>query len=117
MVLLETEGYLTQPHTSAGRVPTDKAYRFYVNGVSSTGRLTRATEAYIDETLGKNAAGPEELMAQTCRLLSEVSRNVGLVLGPALEEKLLEHIKFVRLPEKRVLAVIVSKSVALKQAA
>ena len=109
MVLLETEGYLTQPHISAGRVPTDKAYRFYVNGVSSTGRLARATEAYIDETLGKNAAGPEELMAQTCRLLSEVSRNVGLVLGPALEEKLLEHIKFVKLPEKQVLAVIVSK--------
>jgi len=109
MVLLETEGYLTQPHISAGRVPTDKAYRFYVNGVRSTGRLTRATEAYIDETLGKNAAGPEELMAQTCRLLSEVSRNVGLVLGPALEEKLLEHIKFVKLPEKQVLAVIVSK--------
>jgi heat-inducible transcriptional repressor len=109
MVLLETEGYLTQPHTSAGRVPTDKAYRFYVNGVSSTGRLTRAMEAHIVESLGKNAAGPEELLAQTCRLLSEVSRNVGLVLGPALEEKLLEHIKFVKLPEKRVLAVIVSK--------
>jgi len=109
MVDLETEGYLTQPHISAGRVPTDKAYRFYVNGVSSTGRLARATEVYIDETLGKKAAGPEELMAQTCRLLSEVSRNVGLVLGPALEEKLLEHIKFVKLPEKQVLAVIVSK--------
>ena len=100
MADLETEGYLTQPHISAGRVPTDKAYRFYVNGMGSTGRLTRAMEAYIVETLGKNAAGPEELMAQTCRLLSEVSRNVGLVLGPALEEKLLEHIKFVKLPEK-----------------
>ena len=109
MADLETEGYLTQPHISAGRVPTDKAYRFYVNGVSSTGRLARATEAYIDETLGAQGAGPEELMAQTCHLLSDVSRNVGLVLGPALEEKLLEHIKFVKLPEKRVLAVIVSK--------
>jgi len=106
---LETEGYLTQPHISAGRIPTDKAYRFYVNGVSTTGHLARATEAYIEQALGRSAAGPEELMAGTCHLLSEVSRNVGIVLGPALEEKLLEQIKFVKLPEKRVLAVIVSK--------
>jgi len=106
---LEAEGFLTQPHISAGRVPTDRAYRFYVNGVSTPGRLARATEAYIEQALGRSAAGPEELLVQTCHLLSEVSRNVGLVLGPALEEKLLEHIKFVKLPEQRVLAVIVSK--------
>jgi heat-inducible transcriptional repressor len=106
---LEDDGYLTQPHTSAGRVPTDKAYRLYVDGVDTTGRLSRATEAYIDEALSNRASDPEELLAQACHLLSDLSCNVGVVLGPALEEKLLEHIKFVKLPAARVLAVIVSK--------
>jgi heat-inducible transcriptional repressor len=109
MAELEAKGYLTQPHVSAGRVPTDKAYRFYVDRVLGPTRLGPAMEKYIDETL-RHAPGPlEQLMARTSRLLSEVSHNVGLVLAPALEEKLLEHIKFVMLPERRVLVVIVSK--------
>src|SRR5262249_14267448 len=62
-----------------------------------------------DESLSTPAASPEELLTKISHTLSEVSHNVGLVLGLPLEEKLLEHIKFVKLPEKRVLAVIVSK--------
>jgi heat-inducible transcriptional repressor len=109
MAELEAKGYLTQPHVSAGRVPTDKAYRFYVDRVLGSTRLGSATEKYIDETLRRDPGPFEQLMARTSRLLSEVSHNVGLVLAPALEEKLLEHIKFVMLPERRVLVVIVSK--------
>lgn len=109
MAELEGQGFLGQPHVSAGRVPTDKAYRFYVDHLAGSARLAPATERYIDERLGGGTAAPEQLMAETSRVLSEVSHGLGLVLGPALEEKLLEHIKFVKLPDQRILVVIVSK--------
>jgi len=109
MVELEAAGLLHQPHVSAGRIPTDKAYRFYVDCVAETKSLGTATEEYIDQSLSSRADSPEELLARISRILSEVSHNVGLVLGLPLEDELLEHIKFVKLPEGRVLAVIVSK--------
>jgi heat-inducible transcriptional repressor len=109
MADLEATGYLTHPHTSAGRVPADKAYRFYVDRLRSHGRLGFDTEKYISETLGAEPGPIEELMTRASLILSEVSRHLGVVLGPALEEKLLEQIKFIRLTERRVLAVIVSK--------
>lgn len=109
MADLEAQGFLAQPHVSAGRVPTDKAYRFYVDRVAGSTRLPPATEKYIDQKLADEPPEPEELMARTSRVLSEVSHGLGLVLGPGREEKLLEHIKFVRLPDQRVLVVIVSK--------
>jgi heat-inducible transcriptional repressor len=109
MAELERFGYLEQPHVSAGRVPTDKAYRYYVDQLMNSTRLEPATERYIDKSLGWGNSGREQLLANTSHILSEISENVGLVLGTALEEKLLEHVKFVKLPDQRVLAVIVSK--------
>ena len=127
MAQLEELGYLAQPHVSAGRVPTDKAYRFYVDRVSRAEPLGPETEGFILTSLGAPpAAGaasdaavdqvPEvpdqvtaRLLTRASRVLSQVSNNVGLVLGPAPEEKLLEHVKFVKLPERRILTVIVSK--------
>jgi len=109
MAELEAAGFLQQPHVSAGRVPTDKAYRYYVDWMVEAGRLEPETERYIDESLTVETVAPDQLMTRTSRVLSEVSHNVGLVLGPQLEEKLLEHIKLVRLPDRRVLAVIVSR--------
>ena len=109
MVDLESGGFLEQPHISAGRIPTDKAYRFYVDHVAGWTSLEAATEAYITQFLNSGSDSPEQLLMKISRVLSEVSHNIGMVLGLSLEEKLLEHIKFVRLPERRVLAVIVSK--------
>jgi len=109
LAALEDSGYLEQPHVSAGRIPTEKAYRFYVDCVVAGARLQPEVERYIDETLHSAEDHLERLMAQASHTLSEVSHNVGLVLAPALEEKLLEHIKFVSLPDRRVLAVIVSR--------
>ncbi len=109
---LEDGGFLAQPHISSGRVPTEKAYRFYVERVRGA-RLGAETERYIDQSLRGDADRPERLMLKASRTLSEVSRNIGLVLAPAMEEKLLEHIKFINLPssgaDHRVLVVIVSK--------
>jgi heat-inducible transcriptional repressor len=109
MVELEQAGFLLQPHVSAGRVPTDKAYRFYVDRIVETTQLGVETRQFIDQFLATGGGTPEELMARTSLLLSQVSHNVGVVLGPPLEEKVLEHIRFVKLPGRRVLAVIVSK--------
>jgi heat-inducible transcriptional repressor len=109
LAALEENGFLAQPHVSAGRIPTEKAYRFYVDRVVAGARLAPDTEKYIELTLRSDADRLERLMVKASRTLSEVSHNVGLVLAPALEEKLLEHIKFVNLPDHRVLVVIVSK--------
>ena len=109
MVELESGGFLEQPHVSAGRVPTDQAYRFYADRVTGTVRLGVEAERYIDERLAGEPSSAEELMSRISHILSEVSHNVGLVLAPALQEKLLEHVKFVALGDRRVLAVIVSK--------
>src|SRR5215471_15495265 len=85
MAELEASGLLSQPHVSAGRIPTDKAYRFYVDHHAGTTRLTRATEKFIQDTLLAETVVPEHQMAQlwvkTSHVLSEVSHNVGLVLG------------------------------------
>jgi len=109
LAALEEGGFLSQPHKSGGRIPTEMGYRFYVDRVVAGARLEPNTEKYIEETLRCDADRLERLMIKASRTLSEVSRNVGLVLAPALEEKLLEHIKFVNLPDRRVLVVIVSK--------
>jgi heat-inducible transcriptional repressor len=109
MAELEDQGFLKHPHVSAGRVPTDKAYRFYVDRILGATRLPPETESYIKENLASEVLDPEKLMGRVSHVLAEVSHNVGLVLGPALEEKVLEHVKFVKLPDHRVLAVIVSK--------
>src|SRR5271169_1931170 len=81
MAELERAGFLEQPHVSAGRVPTDKAYRFYVDRIMHSTRLGRATEKFIDEKLSPRRGGREDLMEATSRVLSKVSRNVGLVMG------------------------------------
>jgi heat-inducible transcriptional repressor len=109
MAELEDHGFLKHPHVSAGRMPTDKAYRFYVDRMVGTSRLPPETESYIERNLTSEALSSERLMGKISHVLAEVSHNVGLVLGPALEEKLLEHVKFVKLPDHRILAVIVSK--------
>jgi heat-inducible transcriptional repressor len=109
MAELESAGYLEQPHVSAGRIPTEKAYRYYVDRVAGAYSLRPEVARYIHAALGVDSVAPEDLMARTSQVLSELSQNVGLVLAPASSEKLLEHVKFVALPERRVLVVIVSR--------
>jgi len=109
MAELECAGYLEQPHVSAGRIPTDKAYRYYVDRVAGAYSLQPDMARYIHAALGNETVAPEDLMARTSQVLSELSQNVGLVLAPASSDKLLEHVKFVALPDRRVLVVIVSR--------
>ncbi len=109
MADLETAGYLEQPHISAGRIPTDRAYRLYVDRWLGPRGLNATTQRYIAETLRAHCTALETLLGEASKVLAEVSRNVGVVVGSPLDEDSLEHIKFIKLPEHRVLAVVVSK--------
>src|SRR5260370_33534713 len=107
---LEDEGYLTHPHTSAGRVPTDKGYRFYVDNLMRSTRVSRSDAIRINERLmgEESLASPERLMERTSRLLSQLSDNVGIVIPPLVSQELLHHIEFVKLADLRILVITVS---------
>lgn len=111
---LEHSGLVDQPHTSAGRVPTDKGYRYYVDHmVSHEENLSAADLRVIDAILGISGdAGtddtPDRLMEKLSQLLSQLSENVGIVISPSLKDTRLQHIEFVRLAENRILVIVVS---------
>src|SRR5215471_3630552 len=107
---LEDEGYLTHPHTSAGRVPTDKGYRYYVDNLMVSGRVSRSDAIRINERLldEDSLASPERLMERTSRLLSQLSDNVGIVITPLVSREMLHHIEFVKLADLRILVITVS---------
>ena len=109
MMELEEEGYLEQPHTSAGRVPTGKAYRFYASQCDANQPPSKADQLLILSHLDKPAEMPEEvLLERTSHVLSLISRNLGVVLREPLAQTILEHIHFVRLGDRRILVVLVS---------
>jgi len=109
---LEDEGYLTHPHTSAGRMPTDMGYRFYVDNFVSSRKLSRSDAALINERLldEESLANPELLMERTSSLLSQLSGNVGIVVSASSARDILHHIEFVRLPDSRILVITVSNA-------
>ena len=82
MVGLEQKGYLHQPHTSAGRVPTAKAYMLYARQVASGARLRSSHRNRIDHLMAGETGGAEELLARAPHALSELCHGVGLVLLP-----------------------------------
>ena len=109
---LEAAGYLTHPHTSAGRMPTDKGYRFYVDHMlESKARPSKSDEAVIRRYLGgDDPLTTQELMERTSHVLSEISENVGFVLTPFFVHDPLKHLKFVKLTDHRILVIIVLRS-------
>ncbi len=109
MADLEEMGYLRQPHRSAGRVPTDKAYRLYVDSMLEKREITPRERQLIDHGL-RSEDNPELLMARTSQILSSVSQNLGIVVSPPISQVALQHIQFIKLSENRLLVVLVSRS-------
>ncbi|OGK94990.1 MAG: heat-inducible transcription repressor HrcA [Candidatus Rokubacteria bacterium RIFCSPHIGHO2_12_FULL_73_22] len=105
MADLEDMGYLVQPHTSAGRVPTDTAYRFYV---SSFPPARPSKTAVARETLPTRRSGLEGFMERTSSHLSTVTKLTGLLLAPPLQQTTLARVDLMPLEEDRALAVIVT---------
>jgi len=111
---LEEAGYLTQPHTSAGRVPSEKGYRFYVDNLPDSGKLSKSDERYISRMLAESET-PEDVMARASYVLSMISKNVGIVVAPPMAQTVLKHIEFVDLGEGKLLVILVSKTGLLQR--
>src|ERR1700760_3723693 len=109
MADLSDAGFLEQRHTSSGRVPTTDAYRYYVEQISGTAKLAPQEETMISESLaGINDV--QEFMERTSRVLSLISRNVGVTVASSGPKNALEHVYFSRLGDQKVLAVLVTRS-------
>src|SRR6266545_5391367 len=110
MAELDDAGLLEQPHTSAGRVPTDQGYRYYVDNMLDWTKLSENDLSAI-ESIGTGqevTARPDRLMERASHVLSEISENVGIVVWPSLAENRLKQIRFMKLPDSRILIVLVS---------
>ncbi len=110
MADLEEMGFLTQPHTSAGRVPTDRAFRFYVDSILAMRKLTRLERDRIENSLQDENPDLDEIMKRASSLLSLLSRQTGVVLAPRFESNLFKHIEFIRMRERKILVIIVSQT-------
>ena len=110
MADLADAGFLEQPHTSAGRVPTAQAYRFYVKQLTGEARLSPADENLIQGAL-QGTQDLQEFMERSSHVLSLISRGVGVTVSAApAQRNALEHVYFQRLADKKVLAVVVTRS-------
>ncbi|MBL7986682.1 MAG: heat-inducible transcription repressor HrcA [Chlorobi bacterium] len=105
MADLEEKGYITHPHTSAGRVPTDIGYRLYVNGFAKTEPLTQAERASIRRQVDVTAPATV-MMRDISRILGEITHQLGIVTAPEILGSRLERIELVQLSSTRLLVVL-----------
>jgi len=106
---LADSGYLEQPHTSAGRVPSTEAYRYYVEQLTGKARLSNDDENIIQESF-HGVSDVQEFMERTSHVLSLISHNVGVAVALGGPKNALEHVYFSRLGDQKVLAVLVTRS-------
>ncbi|MFA4924267.1 MAG: heat-inducible transcriptional repressor HrcA [Ignavibacteriaceae bacterium] len=114
MADLEEEGFINHPHTSAGRMPTDKGYRFYVDSLMELKHLNRIDQRIIKQTFEQQISDAEELLSLTSKLLSNITNQIACVLSPSLEAGILEKVQLVIISSTRLLVVISIKSGLVK---
>lgn len=107
MAVLEQEGYLTQPHTSAGRIPTDKGYRFFVDHLTTPGRLDAVTTAQVGDFFSAAHGRLEELLYRTSNLLSNLTTYASVVLGPTASSTTVRSVQLVGLSPTMATLVVV----------
>src|ERR1700675_1033372 len=106
MADLEDAGLLFQPHTSAGRVPTAEAYRFFVEQVAAQATASPADLLWIRRELAA-AQTPEAVMERASHVLAAVSRGLGIFIAAPLARSVVEHLRFLLLPDGRVLVILI----------
>lgn len=109
MADLADAGYLEQPHTSAGRVPSSEAYRYYVEQLTGRASLSQEDQGIIQDSL-RGVSDIQEFMERTSHVLSLISHNVGITVAVGGPKNALEHVYFSRLGDQKVLAVLVTRS-------
>lgn len=110
MAELEELGFLTHPHTSAGRVPTDKGYRYYIDSLISFDRDTPELREQMDQSPVIQGGDLHHIMEEASQFLAKLSHHTGVVVAPAEPEGTLRHIEFVRLRGNQVLIIFVTNS-------
>lgn len=110
MAELEELGFLHSPHTSAGRVPTEKAYRYYIDSLLQVSCLDRARCDQIEQHYHRRGLQMGELLREASRTLSSVAHYTGLVMVPRLQSTVFRRIEFVKLSSRQVLAVFITQS-------
>ncbi|CAN5263269.1 MAG: heat-inducible transcriptional repressor HrcA [Nocardioides sp.] len=114
MAALEDEGYITQPHTSAGRVPTDKGYRLFVDGLTSIKPMSSAERRAIASFLD-GAVDLDDVVQRSVRLLSQLTRQVAIVQYPTLSRSTVRHIELVPVTAARVMLVVILSTGRVEQ--
>ena len=114
MADLEEMGFLASPHTSAGRVPTDKAYRLYVDSLLGVRKVAREEREEIRKHCSLTGKDIGEVLHETSRMLSSVSHYMGIVVAPRFAANVLRHLEFVKLGGRRILVILVSQSGAVQ---
>ena len=110
MADLEEYGYLHQPHVSAGRVPTPEGIRFFLEEILQTRILPKGEKSMIARHMAKPFGNLKDTLHETSLLLSEISQNAAIIILPKLTTFILKRIEFLRLDDKRILVILISKS-------
>lgn len=110
MADLEDIGLLRQPHTSAGRIPTDSGYRYYIDSIMKKEELLAVEKKSIRDAILSYSNDLASMIGQTSKVLSDFSNSIGIVLFPKISKCVFRHIKFVKLPYPRILAIFISQS-------
>jgi heat-inducible transcriptional repressor len=114
MAVLEEQGFIAQPHTSAGRVPTDKGYRLFVDRLSNVKPLSAAERRAIESFLA-GAYSLDDVVMRTVRLLVQLTRQVAVVQYPSLTRSAIRHIELVWLAPQKVLLVLITDTGRVEQ--
>ena len=114
MAALEDEGYIAQPHTSAGRVPTDKGYRLFVDRLTTVKPMSAAERRAIATVL-EGAVDLDDVVQRSVRLLAQLTRQVAVVQYPTLSRSTVRHVELVALAPSRLLAVLILSTGRVEQ--
>lgn len=115
MASLEELGYLEQPHTSAGRIPSSKGYRLYIDTIMKEKNLTPKEKEVIDEILRDDVIKFENLIQEATNVLSRLTNYASIAMGPELETCSVEEIKLVKLGKDRLMIVILADTGVIKE--
>ena len=110
MADLEEMGYLTHPHTSAGRIPSEKAYRLYVNELMKKQELTKAEKNAISSQLMANFDELDKTIEHAAHILSEITQLTAFAMTPRKEQDIIKYIRLLPVDEHTVVLMIVSES-------
>ena len=114
MAVLEEEGYISQPHTSAGRIPTDKGYRMFVDRLATVKPLSAAERRAI-ETFLAGAVDVDDVVQRSVRVLAQLTNQIAIVQYPSLSLATVRHVEIVPLENARMLVVVITSSGRVEQ--